>query len=301
MFCLAIFSPDFFIFDIIFTMSDVLFVNKPEGMTSFDICHKLRRVFNTRSIGHTGTLDPMASGVMIILLNKATKASQFLVGFDKVYEGKTKYGIQTDTLDIWGKVLKTAAIPPISNETIVQTMNKYKGKITQIPPMTSAIKVNGKKLYEYQRKGETVPIPKREVEIYDLELIDADHEGFGFRAHVSSGTYIRTLVDDLMQDLKTVGTLSYLRRIKAGTVSIEDCDDLADVLAGRYHLHDLYEVLKGYYLSYEVADAKPIMDGKKIVIENMTDDRVMITKQGQVLAIYGRHDGDVFRSLRGLF
>lgn len=301
MFCLAIFSPDFFIFDIIFVVSDVLFINKPEGMTSFDVCHKLRRVFDTRSIGHTGTLDPMASGVMIILLNKATKASQFLVGCDKVYEGKAKYGIQTDTLDIWGNVLKTAELPAIDEKVIIQAMAKFKGHITQIPPMTSAVKIKGKKLYEYQRKGEEVVVPSREVEIYDFDLTGINTDGFSFKAHVSSGTYIRTLVDDMMKELKTIGTLAYLKRTRVGSVGIDECDELADVLAGNYHLHSLYDVLKDRYLSYETADPKSIMDGKKIVIENMAEDRILITNKGKILAVYGRQEGDVFRSLRGLF
>ena len=282
-------------------MNKVLYVNKPSGMTSFDLCYKLRKVFNTRSIGHTGTLDPNATGVMVILLNKACKANQFLVHDTKEYIAKVQFGYETDTLDKDGNVIAEESFAAPENREIYESVFKrFLGKITQVPPMTSAIKVQGKKLVDYQRAGKTVDIPPREVEIFELELLDFNCTGFTFRAKVSSGTYIRTLVKDLARSMGLLATLVELKRTKVGAVDLSMCDEFTDVLNGNYHLHSLYEVLSRLYKTVEVQDEQWIRDGKHLDLD-LAENRVLVVKGQEVLAIYERFEGHTFKSVRGLF
>ncbi len=280
-------------------MDTVLFVNKKPGMTSFDVCYKLRKVFNTKSIGHTGTLDPMAEGVMIILIGKATKINQFVVGHDKEYIATLEYGYETDTLDKEGKVTKTCDVKKYTEEEIVKVLKAFEKAYDQLPPLTSAIKVDGKKLYEYQRKGIEVEVPKREVTIYRNELIKCDDKGFTFKSHVSSGTYIRALVRDIMQELGGLGTLTALKRTKVADISINDCDDIDDITEGNYHAHDILDVLKMSYATYEYPDIKDIKNGKRIKIDS-DQKRLVITGGGKALAVYEAED-DRYRCVRGLF
>lgn len=281
-------------------MSKVIYVDKPEGITSFDVCYKLRKVFNTKAIGHTGTLDPLASGVMIVLVDKATKANQFLVGDDKEYVAEVMYGYQTDTLDKDGKIIKKEDFKVPDPKDLNAVIDSYIKTYDQEPPLTSAIKVKGKKLYEYQRQGLKVEIPKRKVTIYDLTLLEAKDDGFSFKVKVSSGTYIRSLIRDILDDLGLIGTLVSLRRISVGNIEVKDCDKLDAILEGRYHTHSLYDVLASRYEVYEFEDDKAIRNGKKIKI-NTPNDEVLIAKDKIALAIYRREDKDVFRSSRGLF
>lgn len=281
-------------------MSKVIYVDKPEGITSFDVCYKLRKVFNTKAIGHTGTLDPLASGVMIVLVDKATKANQFLVGDDKEYVAEVMYGYQTDTLDKDGQIIKKEDFKVPDPKDLNAVLDSYIKTYDQEPPLTSAIKVKGKKLYEYQRQGLKVEIPKRKVTIYDLTLLEAKDDCFSFKVKVSSGTYIRSLIRDILDDLGLIGTLVSLRRISVGNIEVKDCDKLDAILEGRYHTHSLYDVLASRYEVYEFEDDKAIRNGKKIKIDTPNDE-VLITKDKIALAIYRREDKDVFRSSRGLF
>ena len=281
-------------------MSKVIYVDKPEGITSFDVCYKLRKVFNTKAIGHTGTLDPLASGVMIVLVDKATKANQFLVGDDKEYVAKVVYGYQTDTLDKDGKIIKKEDFKTPDPKDLNAVLDSYIKTYDQEPPLTSAIKVKGKKLYEYQRQGLSVEIPKRKVTIYDMTLLETKDDGFSFKVKVSSGTYIRSLIRDILDDLGLIGTLVSLRRISVGSIEVKDCDKLDAILEGRYHTHSLYDVLASRYEVYEFEDDKAIRNGKKINIDTPNDE-VLIAKDKIALAIYRREDKDIFRSSRGLF
>ena len=245
-------------------MSKVIYVDKPEGITSFDVCYKLRKVFNTKAIGHTGTLDPLASGVMIVLVDKATKANQFLVGDDKEYVAKVVYGYQTDTLDKDGKIIKKEDFKTPDPKDLNAVLDSYIKTYDQEPPLTSAI------------------------------------DGFSFKVKVSSGTYVRSLIRDILDDLGLIGTLVSLRRISVGSIEVKDCDKLDTILEGRYHTHSLYDVLASRYEVYEFEDDKAIRNGKKIKIDTPNDE-VLIAKDKIALAIYRREDKDIFRSSRGLF
>lgn len=281
-------------------MNKVLYISKPKGMTSFDLCFKLRRVFGTKSIGHTGTLDPNATGVMIVLIDKACKINQFLVKDTKEYIARVELGYLTDSLDIDGEIIEKRECMMPSKEEIIKAFEHFTGKYMQTPPMTSAIKVNGKKLLDYKLEGKTVDIPQREVEISYIELIETGDNWFSFKTKVSSGTYIRTLMKDILEFMGLIGTLTELQRISVGDVHIEQCDQYDDVIKGEYHLHDIYDVLKTGYEVIDYPNDADIRNGKKIRL-NTSNDEVLIVKGREVLAIYRREKDDLFRSARGLF
>ena len=172
-------------------MKNVLFIDKPSGISSFDVCFRLRKVLHTRKIGHTGTLDPLATGVMVVLFDKATKANQFLVSDSKEYIASVKTGIVTDSLDIDGNVIREEECEMPDWEKIDSVMKRFLGTSLQEVPLTSAVSVDGKRLYRYQLEGREVELPKRNIEVSDIELLVITDDVFTFRTRVSSGTYIR--------------------------------------------------------------------------------------------------------------
>ncbi len=198
-------------------MSDgILIIDKPQDFTSFDVCAVMRGLLKTRKIGHTGTLDPMATGVLPILVGRATKASDLLPDHDKEYISGFKLGLETDTLDIWGETLKEEKVS-VSKDALLSAMDRFRGEITQIPPMYSAVSVGGRRLYDIARSGQTVERPERKVTINRLELISYDEEkGEGeILCSCSKGTYIRTLVADIGTALGCGAAVSSLRRTNA--------------------------------------------------------------------------------------
>ena len=279
-------------------MGNVILIDKPKGITSFDVCFKLRKVFNTKKIGHTGTLDPNATGLMMILIDKATKINQFVVSLKKEYIGTVKIGIKTDSEDIDGKVLleKEELMP--SKETIEKIFKTFIGKSSQIPPMTSAIKVNGKKLYEYKRNNEEIEIKPRGIEIYELELLDVNDKTFTFRALVSSGTYIRTLAQDILNKLNIIGTLADLRRLAIDDFKVEDAYTLEEINEGNYESLDSYDILSKYYYVYEVTNEFDVLNGKPLKL-GLNEDKILCVKDKKALAIY-KKDNDIYRCVRGL-
>ena len=280
-------------------MAEVLYVNKPSGISSFDVCFKLRKVLHTKKIGHTGTLDPNATGVMIVLFDKSTKANQFLVTDRKEYETRVLLGKETDTLDIDGKVLGEYKYEVPDENTLKKALNAFKGRSVQEVPITSAVSVDGKRLYQYQKEGKEVELPKREIEVFSVELLNIYEDGFSFLSRVSSGTYIRALVRDILSSLNLHGTVLSLKRTAVDDVRIEDCDELNDILEGNYHLHDLYDLLSKRYEVFEDFDEKDVLNGKKLLIES-DQSRLLMAKNHEALAIYEK-DGDLYRSLRGLW
>lgn len=279
-------------------MNNVLFINKPSGITSFDVCFKLRKILNTKKIGHTGTLDPLASGVMIILYNNATKANQFLVSDKKKYKCRVLYGIQTDTLDIDGNIIDHSDYISPGILTIVEALDSFKGKSMQEVPITSAVSVDGKRLYEYQRQNIEVKLPVREIEVYSINLLENHDDGFTFECEVSSGTYIRALVRDIMNKIGIIGTVSKLERVSVDNITINMCDDLTAVLNGYYHPHNIYELLSTRYKVVNYENIEDIKNGKRIKL-NETDDRVLICKDEIVYAVYEK-DNDEYKCVRGL-
>lgn len=209
-------------------MDGLLIFDKEKGITSHDLVYKVRKKLGIKKVGHTGTLDPMATGVLVISIGKGTKTSDYILSSDKVYEAKIKLGVLTDSYDITGKILEEEDVN-FTEEEIKDTLIKFTGKISQRPPIYSALKVKGKKLYEYAREGKDVEIKKRDVEIYKIELLDFNgKDEFTILTKVSKGTYIRSLANDLGRSLGTFGTLTELRRTRSGSFKIEDAIKVSD-------------------------------------------------------------------------
>ncbi|MBS4882656.1 MAG: tRNA pseudouridine(55) synthase TruB [Peptoniphilus harei] len=209
-------------------MDGLLIFDKEKGITSHDLVYKVRKKLGIKKVGHTGTLDPMATGVLVISIGKGTKTSDYILSSDKVYEAKIKLGVLTDSYDITGKILEEENVN-FNEEEIKDALIKLTGKISQRPPIYSALKVKGKKLYEYAREGKDVEIKKRDVEIYKIELLDFNgKDEFTILTKVSKGTYIRSLANDLGKSLGTYGTLTELRRTRSGSFKIEDAIKVSD-------------------------------------------------------------------------
>ena len=210
-------------------MNGIVIVDKPQGWTSQDVTARLRRVFNTRRIGHGGTLDPMATGVLPVFVGRATRGVEFFEHAEKTYEAVVRLGIATDTEDITGTVLEEKEVT-ISEADFLGILPKFRGKIQQIPPMYSALKVNGQKLCDLARKGKEVQRQAREIEIFKLECLSFDRNEAKLLVHCSKGTYIRTLCKDIGEALGCGGCMASLRRVTAGEYTIEDAVPLETLL-----------------------------------------------------------------------
>ena len=210
-------------------MNGIVIVDKPQGWTSQDVTARLRRVFNTRRIGHGGTLDPMATGVLPVFVGRATRGVEFFEHAEKVYETVLKPGITTDTEDITGTVL-TEQDAFITGEMLEEVLEKFRGDIMQVPPMYSALKVNGQKLYDLARKGKEVERQPRPITIHELTLLGIEAEGIRLRVRCSKGTYIRTLCKDIGQALGCGGCMAALRRVAAGEYTAEEAVPLQVLL-----------------------------------------------------------------------
>lgn len=206
-------------------MDGILVINKSKGLTSNDIVKKVKKILNTK-VGHTGTLDPNATGVLPLLLGNATKISKYLINHDKEYEAVIKLGAKTTTADVEGKIIEEKEVnkEKLKKENIEEVLKSFIGKQQQIPPIYSAIKVNGKKLYEYARQGKEVEIKARNIEIYDLKLlkIDSKNDELTINVKCSKGTYIRSLCEDIAVKLETIGYMKELNRIQVGEFNIKD-------------------------------------------------------------------------------
>ena len=206
-------------------MDGILIINKHKGCTSHDIVHKIKKITKEK-VGHTGTLDPMATGVLPLLIGKGTLCSKYLIEHDKTYKATLKLGIETDTKDLEGRVIQEQAvdIKILEKSNVENILKSFVGKQEQIPPIYSAIKVDGKKLYEYAREGKEVRIQPRTIEIYDmnLEKIDRDNKEIVFKVSCSKGTYIRSLCSDVAKKLGTIGCMSDLERLSVGRFDINE-------------------------------------------------------------------------------
>ena len=210
-------------------MNGIVIVDKPQGWTSQDVAARLRRVFNTRRIGHGGTLDPMATGVLPVFVGRGTRAVEFFEHAEKVYETVLKPGITTDTEDITGTVLTQTEVA-LTAEQVEAVLPRFRGEIMQVPPMYSALKVNGQKLYDLARKGVEVERKPRPITIHELTFLGFCDEGIRLRVHCSKGTYIRTLCKDIGEALGCGGCMAALRRVSAGAYTEEEAVALETLL-----------------------------------------------------------------------
>ena len=204
-------------------MDGIIVINKPKNCTSHDVVRKVKKILNEK-VGHTGTLDPNATGVLPLLVGKGTQISKYLINHDKVYEAVLKIGEKTDTADAEGKIIETqnVKLSTLKEENIKIVLKSLIGEQKQIPPMYSAIKINGKKLYEYARSGEIIKVEPRLLYIYNLELIKVANQEITYKVHCSKGTYIRTLCEQIAEKLGTVGYMKELKRLQVGEFKIED-------------------------------------------------------------------------------
>ncbi|MEI3394599.1 MAG: tRNA pseudouridine(55) synthase TruB [Clostridia bacterium] len=213
-------------------MNGILIINKEKGCTSHDMVYKVKKIFNEK-VGHTGTLDPLAEGVLPILIGKGTLCSKYLINHDKKYIVNLALGQKTETADLEGKIIEEKNIPDksLTQSKIEKVLKSFIGKQQQMPPIYSAIKVNGKKLYEYARKGQNVEIKPRKIEIYDIKLmnIDAQKKQIQFEVFCGKGTYIRSLCEDIAEKLETVGYMESLKRIQVGNFKIEESSRIQEL------------------------------------------------------------------------
>ena len=210
-------------------MEGVLLVDKPKGMTSHDVVYRLRRKLQMKRIGHAGTLDPMATGLLIMLIGKATRISQYLISIDKIYEGEVTLGVTTNSQDAEGEVMETQPVPPLTEEQVRETMKTFLGDQYQMPPMFSAIKIGGVPLYKLARKGEEVVREPRFIRVASLDLLSFSSPKLTFNMACTKGTYVRTIAHALGNKLGCGGHLSALRRTGSGQFTIAQCTTLDDI------------------------------------------------------------------------
>lgn len=274
-------------------MNGILVVNKEKDYTSRDVVNIISKEFKTKKVGHTGTLDPIATGVLVVTIGESTKISELLVSTYKEYIAEVTLGIKTDTLDITGNILETKEIE-LDKSKLEQTIKSFKKTYLQEVPIYSAVKVNGKKLYEYARNKEEVKLPKKEVEIKEIELLKYAENKFTFRCLVSKGTYIRSLINDICNELNIIGTMSDLKRTKQGEFKIEDSYTLEQIKNKKYKLLEMQEVLKEY-LQIEVNEYIENKIKNGCLLENRYDEDIIvfINKNQQVIGIYKKYEKDM--------
>ena len=270
--------------------SGVILVNKEKDMTSFDVVNEISHLFGIKRVGHTGTLDHLAEGVLLVAIGKATKIVELLTATYKEYIAEVKLGIKTDTLDITGKTIDTKDIPNINN--LEEVINSFKKTYLQEVPIYSAVKVNGKKLYEYARNNEKVELPKKIVTIKEIELLDKTKDTFKFKTLVSKGCYIRSLINDIGNELNTYATMTSLIRTKQGKVSIEETNALSDIKNNKFKLYKIDEVLELESINVSDELAQKIRTGQKINNEfNIQDKVIFKDKNNFILGIYESKNG----------
>ena len=258
-------------------MTGILLIDKPEGLTSFGALIRVKKIIGQKKCGHTGTLDPLATGVLTVMLGNATRFCELLPDHDKEYIASFRLGTVTDTFDITGKVLKISEVNSTAAD-VRAALEEFKGKIKQTPPMFSAVSVNGKRLYELARKGEEIEREERDAEIFELEMLDCD-EGKGeytVRVACSGGTYVRTLTDDLGKKLGCGAVLTALRRTRANGFSVENAltlDELkAAVEAGELgnHILSVESALESYpKVVVSSAQAVRFANGGELLVERL--------------------------------
>lgn len=277
-------------------MDGIILIDKEKGVTSRDVVNKVIKKLNIKKVGHTGTLDPLATGVLVICVGRATKLVNYLTSKDKEYIASVRLGLLTDTLDVTGNIIKEQPVK-LSDEDIKIAINNMKKTYMQQVPIYSAVKVNGKKLYEYAREGIAIDLPKKEVTIHSIELMSNIKRlngkiDFTIRCKVSKGTYIRSLINDLANSLGTVGIMTNLRRVKQGNFSIDDCiciDNLSkeNIIPIIYVLNNIDKVIADELLK------KDILNGKIVDNKYNKEKILFVDKDNKALAIYKKYDKDI--------
>lgn len=278
-------------------LDGIFLIDKEAGLTSRKVDNILGKRYGTHAVGHLGTLDPFATGLLIVAINKGTKLLTYLNDGDKVYEATLLLGKKTSTGDLEGEVVEEKEVPAISKEKLDEVLQSFLGKSQQIPPKYSAIKVNGVPMYKAALQGKEVELKPRDITIYSIEGDIKDNE-IHFTAKVSKGTYIRTLGEDIAEKLGTVGHLTSLRRLTVGDISIEEAkkiDDIKDedIISGMT-LIDLPKIDLNEEEEWKAKNGQSLSFGTK-------EDKVLLTKGDSLIAVYKRKSQNTFVPERGLF
>ncbi|MEG0034290.1 MAG: tRNA pseudouridine(55) synthase TruB [Bacilli bacterium] len=278
----------------------ILLINKPIDFTSRDVVNVIGRELKTKKVGHCGTLDPFASGLLLVGVNKGTKILQFLESESKTYLATLKLGETTSTLDTEGEIIDTKPISVHAKEEIIDILKSFLGKSMQIPPIYSAIKVKGKALYKYARNNEEVDIKEREIEIFDINFVSYVAPFLSFNISCSKGTYIRTLGSDIANKLGEIGYLIKLQRTNIGNFSLNNAIEINNIT-----YDSVISIVKSLsFLETCVLDekqSKDIKDGKVYESNSHNDLLLLIDEEENPIAVYKRFKDNIFISLRGLF
>ena len=277
-------------------MNGILIVNKEKGYTSRDVVNIIGKCFNTKKIGHTGTLDPMATGVLVLCMGKCLKVVDLITSYTKEYIARVRLGIETDTLDITGSILDEKKIN-VTKEEVEKVLKSFLGKSIQEVPKYSAVKVNGKKLYEYARNNVDIELPKREINVYDIEFFDDLEEingylEFSFRVCVSKGTYIRSLIRDIGNQLGTYGCMCELIRTKQGNFSIDNSYSIADIENNNYKLYNIKDVLDMEIVVVDNHILNKVKNGAILDKFFENDSALVVDESGNEIGIYKIYDKD---------
>lgn len=276
-------------------MNGFILVNKKKDMTSRDVVNFLTKILNTKKIGHTGTLDPFAEGILLVGVNKGLKVVKLLNYKDKEYIAKVRLGIKTDTLDITGNILEEKK-EELNKEELALVLKSFIGEYSYEVPIYSAIKVNGKKLYEYARNNQKVELPIKNSYIYDIKLIDFKDNSFTFSVKVSNGTYIRALVRDISKKLNKLMTLEELTRTKVDNLLIENSYTLEDIKNNNFKLLKINDLLNYKEVELERDLEDKVLNGNKIKLDEK-EDNILFIKEKEEIAVYTREECDIFKVL----
>ncbi|PTD30892.1 tRNA pseudouridine(55) synthase TruB [Mycoplasma leachii] len=282
--------------------SGIFILNKPKNISTYQLINQVKKKLNIKKVGHCGTLDLLATGVVICLVNNATKISDYLLNANKAYQVKIKLFTLTDSYDGEGNIIQTQIPFDISLDQINKVISKYNNySYEQYPPIYSSIKVNGKKLYQYALANQDVEIKSRKVTIFKTTLLNYDQKNYEIFLDVkcSKGTYIRSLAVDICKDLNTIGYVVELNRMLSGNFDINSAIDIKDL--NWDHLISIYDAVK--INDFKVVKYHNILDvkqGKKIVLNNIKDQLVFISdEQNNILAVYQKYENNIFKVKRG--
>lgn len=280
-------------------LDGILLVNKKKGMTSYDVIRKIKFAFKEMDIktkiGHSGTLDPLAEGLLIVLLGKYTRMSDYLMDLEKTYSGTFIQGVGTDTLDLDGEVIETTKT--LEPGVILSNISNFIGEQMQVPPFYSALKHNGKKLYEYARKGENITKPPRKIFVYDLSIKKESSESFSFVTRVSKGTYVRKLIYDYTMSLGVASYLTSLKREKMGEFSLEDARVIEEITPENIekNLMTIADINLPYVrITLSEREREKLSNGIRIDTEREDIDVALLESEGTVFAFGGVKDGQIY-------
>lgn len=275
----------------------ILYIDKPAGMTSREVDNALQRLFHTRRVGHLGTLDPFATGLLIVAVGEATKCLPFYEDEEKTYLAELVLGVSTESGDLTGEEKESKPVPPLEKREIERVLSSFLGDYMQIPPMTSATRMKGKHLYELAHKGIEVEREAKKRYVHDIRFLGLEGNKLLFLSTVSKGTYIRTLGEDIAAKLGTVGHLSALRRLKIGDIDVRKAVPLEEVdtsrLSSPYELLPYKKVCLGAELSVKARN------GMKLALEEKEERLFVCDEEGKAIAVYEK-EGPLYKVVRGI-